>query len=221
MKKNIKYTWDHYDVDKLASDSIDALSLSMIPSNSYVLELGCATGFHTKYLKSKKKCTVIGNEIDKLASKEARKYAKKVIVGSLNTNEVWKKIKELGPYDVVFASSIIEHLDNPWDILRKIHTVLKPKGKLILTVPNIAFWRARLRLFLGIWEYEEYGIFDKTHTKFFTVFSMRKALKDAGFTVLDEKYDPAGGAKWFTPILRFFPNAYAHQIAFLASKMSK
>lgn len=218
MKKKIKYSWASYNLDKLPKDSIDRLSLGMVPPNTTVLELGCATGYMTKYLKEKKHCSVVGVEKNRYAAAKARKYAWRVIAGDLNSQKIWRTVRENGPYDVVFASSVVEHLEDPWDILSRIFRVLKPGGKLILTVPNIAFWRARIRLLLGTWEYEEYGIFDRTHTKFFTVYSMRMALKSAGFTVLEERYDPAGGAKWFTPILRLFPNAYAHQVAFLAEK---
>lgn len=216
--KQIKYDWKAYNIDALADDNIDKLSISMIPSKSYVLELGCATGFHTKYLKHKKHCVIVGEELDPLAAKKAKKYTKVMIVGDLNTPEIWKRIGKHKPYDVVFASSVVEHLADPWRTLDRIYDVLRPEGELVLTIPNIAFWRSRLRLLLGKWEYEDYGIFDRTHTKFFTVFSMRNALKDAGFQVIEEKYDPAGGAKWFTPLLRLFPNAYAHQVAFLAKK---
>lgn len=190
----------------------------MIPQSSKVLELGCATGFHSRYLTEQKGCQVIGIDIDPQAVKKASKWLTRAFTGDLNKQKTWSELKKHGPYQVIVASNVVEHLFDPWLTLEHCHGLLSPKGKLVISIPNIAFWRARLKLLRGIWQYEEYGIFDKTHTKFFTLFSMRTALEQAGFEVLQEGYDPAGGAKWLTPLLKMFPNAYAHQIAFLAQR---
>lgn len=215
----IKYDWGgEYDVDALADDNIDKLSTSLIPNTSRVLELGCSTGYLTQHLVQDKNCQVVGVELNPVAAKKAQKYASEVIVGNLENAAIWAKIKKSGKFDVVFASAIIEHLTDPWLALRRVYNILPPGGLFVLTFPNIAWWRCRLSLLLGRWKYEDYGIFDRTHNKFFTLFSMRQALSHAEFKILKEKYDPAGGAKFLTPILKLFPNAYAHQIAISAQK---
>lgn len=219
IRKYGKYDWDNFDFDALAKDHIDRLTLDMIHPSAKVLELGCATGYHSRYLKEEKNCTVIGVDAEKAVSAKAKPHLQHLIIADLNQNETWKKISQYGPYDVVLASNLIEHLIDPWSALSKMRVVLKPSGYAVVVVPNIAFWRSRLKLLRGIWQYEEYGTFDKTHIKFFTLFSFRQALIDARLQPVEEGFDPAGGAKWFTPLLKFFPNAYANQIAIKAVKM--
>lgn len=41
-------------------------------------------------------------------------------------------------YDVIVCQEIIEHLNNPWQLIESAHTLLKPNGHLVLTTPNIA-----------------------------------------------------------------------------------
>jgi 2-polyprenyl-3-methyl-5-hydroxy-6-metoxy-1,4-benzoquinol methylase len=219
MARRFKYDLPKFEYDSLALDNIDRLTMDLLPEKKKVLELGCATGYHTQFLKEEKGCTVVGVDLSPVAIKHARKFAKKAFAGDLDQDAVWKKIAAAGPYDVCLASNVLEHLLDPWTVLKRINSVLKPNGQLVAVVPNIGWWRARWKLLQGEWNYEEYGMWDKTHTKFFTLPSFRQALNDASFTVRQEAYDPAGGAKWFTPILRrFFPNAYAYQAAFSASK---
>lgn len=215
-----KYDRKKFDYDALEPDNIDRLTMDLIPPRSRVLELGCSTGFHSRYLEKKKRCTVVGVDSDPTVLSKAEKNMSSILIASLDDEKTWKKIQRLGPFDVVLASNVIEHLIDPWKTLDCIQELLQPGGLAVIAVPNIAFWRARLRLLRGVWKYEDYGIFDRTHIKFFTVDSFRQALIDAKLIPTEEGYDPAGGAKWFTPLLKFFPNAYAHQVVIRAVKKS-
>lgn len=51
-------------------------------------------------------------------------------------------------FDVVVCSEVIEHLENPWHALKEFHHVLKPKGILVISTPNISFWFSRLYFLL-------------------------------------------------------------------------
>jgi SAM-dependent methyltransferase len=50
-------------------------------------------------------------------------------------------------FDAFFCTEGIEHLENHFSFLREIHRILKPRGFLILTTPNIAALRSRVRFF--------------------------------------------------------------------------
>lgn len=57
-------------------------------------------------------------------------------------------------FDVVTCIEVVEHLENPRDLMREIHRVLKTKGNLILSTPNNLSLRARLSfLFRGYSSY--------------------------------------------------------------------
>ena len=53
-------------------------------------------------------------------------------------------------FDTVACVDGIEHLQNPFHVVREFHRVLKPNGSLVLSTPNISAWRSRARyLFTG------------------------------------------------------------------------
>ena len=53
-------------------------------------------------------------------------------------------------FDIIISVETLEHLENPWNFIRETHRILKPKGKLIITTPNVESWISRL-FFLFFW----------------------------------------------------------------------
>lgn len=92
-----------------------------------------------------------------------------------------------GPYDVVVAADVLEHLRAPERLLDQIRSVLAPRGTLIASVPNIGHWYSRGRIALGLFDYDQRGILDNTHVRFFTQRSFRRRLERSGFTVLRQE----------------------------------
>ncbi len=62
---------------------------------------------------------------------------------------------------------------------------LKEKGKIIISVPNIANWIIRLGLLFGKFDYMERGILDRTHLRFFTMRSLKQLMKEVSCEILD------------------------------------
>jgi len=216
----MKYDYGkEFDPNQLAPTNIDRLSVSLVPEKSKLLELGCATGFMSKYFTQMKQCRVFGVEIDPEMAKLAAKSCENVLIADLDEPQTWSKIQVVSPFDVAFASAIIEHLKNPWAALQSIKEVLKPHGILIITTSNIAHWRMRLNLLLGRWQYQDYGILDNTHLRFFTYNTFQQAVEQAGFAVEHIGIDSAGGIKYFNWLARHFPNLYAHQMVIRARKL--
>lgn len=209
--KKIKYRYrGKFDPDKLLRTNIDYLSTSLVKPKTKILELGAATGFMSQYFRQHLGCQVIGVDINP--------QAKPDIVGDLNSPATWKKIRARALFDLVFASSVLEHLPRPEQTLQLIKAVLKPKGELIVTLPNVAHWRARLKMLRGKFEYEDYGLLDRTHLRFFTYFTAQKLIAGAGFTIKKILIDPAGGMKYFDWLVKHWPNLYCHQICIYAQK---
>jgi 2-polyprenyl-3-methyl-5-hydroxy-6-metoxy-1,4-benzoquinol methylase len=209
--KKIKYYHrGRFDPEKLSRNNIDRLSTGLIPPGAKILELGCATGFMSRYFKTKLGCRVIGVDINPAVKPD--------ICGDLNLDSTWKKIKASGLFEVVLASALLEHLPQPETTLQLIKSVLKPKGILIVTLPNIAHWRQRGQLFCGRFEYEDYGLLDRTHLRFFNYWTAQQLITDAGFKIKTVKIDPAGGLKYFNWLIKRWPNLYAYQICIEAEK---
>lgn len=209
--RKIKYRYQgKFDPDKLLKTDIDYLSTSLVKPKLKILELGSATGFMSQYFRKHLGCTVVGVDINP--------EAKPDIIGDLSSSSTWKKIRTQAPYDLVFASSVLEHLPRPEATLQLIKVSLKPKGELIVTTSNFAHWRMRFNMLRGKFDYEDYGPLDRTHLRFFTYFTFQKLIKDAGFKINQVLIDPAGGAKYFNWLVKYFPNLYAHQICIYAIK---
>ena len=64
--------------------------------------------------------------------------------------------------------------------------VLKTNGLIVLSVPNVANVTVRLRLLFGNFNYQERGILDKSHLRWFTRKTARKLLTDHGFEIVEE-----------------------------------
>jgi 2-polyprenyl-3-methyl-5-hydroxy-6-metoxy-1,4-benzoquinol methylase len=89
----------------------------------------------------------------------------------------------LGPFDVVLTADLLEHLREPRRLLEQISAVLAPHGILIASVPNFSHWYARIRTALGLFDYDQRGVLDRGHLRFFTRRSFTRMLRDAGLSV--------------------------------------
>lgn len=87
-------------------------------------------------------------------------------------------------FDVVHASHLIEHLTEPESFLRELHRLLKPKGRAIITTPNVAGLQARL--FGGRWRS---AIAD--HMYLFSHATLTDLMKKSGFEI--ERWKSWGG----------------------------
>ncbi|MFF8290247.1 methyltransferase domain-containing protein [Streptomyces sp. NPDC016309] len=87
-------------------------------------------------------------------------------------------------YDYVVAGDVIEHLSRPERLLAELRGALRPDGHVLLSVPNFGHWYSRLRVALGIFDYDRRGILDETHLRFFSRASLRRTVRAAGYDVL-------------------------------------
>ncbi|MFH2122627.1 MAG: class I SAM-dependent methyltransferase [Pseudomonadota bacterium] len=188
----IKYHQDHIDFASLHQNNIDRIQLEMIPAKSHVLEIGCATGYMTEYLARHKQCHVLGVEPVEEQAELARKRGQEVITGLIDSQETQEQLfaytNEHGLFEIVFMSQVIEHIADPAATLHALKRLLAPDGYLVISTCSIVHWKSRLQILLGRWEYEDYGIFDRTHLRFFTIKSFRQLLEQSGYTVVDFGY---------------------------------
>ncbi len=145
-----------------------------------ILELGCASGYMTKIIKKLGQVDVV--DVDKKMLQKASHSSRKSYLGSLDDQKFLKTLT--GKYDVIVAADVFEHLQNPEQCVQFLKSHLADDGHLIFSLPNIACWKIRKELFLnGFFEYQEIGILDKTHLKFFTYNSIQKWLKQQGYII--------------------------------------
>lgn len=158
-----------------------------------IMDMGCASGrMGEKLLDVGKAKEVFGVEIFESAAEEASRIYQKVFVGDIEAMDL--DFKEA--FDYVICGDILEHLKDPYQVVRRIYRWLKPGGCLLVCVPNVRSHRVvRDLVFKGKWEYVDAGIMDKTHMRFFTRSSCRAMIAEAGFKVYHEQMIISGPKK--------------------------
>ncbi|WP_250125056.1 class I SAM-dependent methyltransferase [Chroococcidiopsis sp. CCMEE 29] len=146
--------------------------LRLVGENKRVIDFGCATGYFSQLL-TKKGCRVTGVEFNPDAAKFAEQYCEQVIVADLDLVSL-AEILPSHTFDVAIFGDILEHLRDPWKILKETQQLLKSEGYVVASLPNIAHGAIRLALLQGRFEYTALGILDNTHLRFFT----RKTVED-------------------------------------------
>ena len=159
-----------------SSHSVMLRWLAQVPPGR-VLDLGCSGGLLSERARALGH-RVLGVDIQELP--EARERLDGFIQANLDQG-LPREVLEEGPFDVVLAGDLLEHVRDPGLVLAHARGILAPGGKLILSVPNFGHWYVRGRAVLGIFDYDERGLLDRTHVHFFTRRSLDRELRQAGF----------------------------------------
>lgn len=144
-----------------------------------ILEIGASSGYMTKIFSENNNVDVV--EIDKLASEKAALFAKEVYIGSIEDEKIKNKL--IKKYDYIICADVLEHLVNPDVVLRFLKTKLKKGGVVLISIPNIACWNMRLDLLRGRFDYQESGLLDKTHLRFYTYNIFLKLVENCGYKI--------------------------------------
>lgn len=154
-------------------------------TNKIILDVGCATGVNGKYLLDKgiaKK--IYGIEINAPMAAQAQKKYDKVFIGSLDNDTIFDELNHLQP-DVIICGDVLEHLNDPWDVLKKFSALLNTNGIIIISLPNVQHIDVFIHLyFRNTWPVNTRGIFDKTHKRFFTLSDVKCLVDSAGLKIL-------------------------------------
>jgi 2-polyprenyl-3-methyl-5-hydroxy-6-metoxy-1,4-benzoquinol methylase len=133
-----------------------------------VLEVGCGTGALLEELHRRGSKTLCGIEVrpDVAELARARDCVEEVVVGDVESEAIDFEHEN---FDLVVASHVLEHLVNPWNAVSRLAGWIRPGGQLVGAVPNVRHMKVVLPLLAkGRWRYEESGILDWTHLRFFT-----------------------------------------------------
>jgi len=154
-----------------------------------VLDVGCGAGCLGESLKQRQCVEVVGIEVDEQAATKARDRLDRVLTGDM---EALKLDFPVASFDCIVCGDILEHLKDPATVLEHLHPLLSENGLLVLSVPNVRHLEILANLGDGNWTYEQAGILDRGHLRFFTRREMEKLLFRAGFEIvtLREVRDP-------------------------------
>jgi 2-polyprenyl-3-methyl-5-hydroxy-6-metoxy-1,4-benzoquinol methylase len=165
----------------------------MVPRCKRLLDVGCGTGATSALLKHHGVCDEAhGIEFFTDAAKVAESRLDSVLQGDIISLEL--------PYadayfDVILCLDVLEHTADPWSVLKKLRRVLHPDGVLVASIPNIAFAPVLLKILFDRFEYEESGVLDRTHLRFFTLHTIRNMFESCGYEIHLVERNRASGWK--------------------------
>jgi trans-aconitate methyltransferase len=144
-------------------------------SDRLILDVGCGAGDTGRLIKSRYPDTQV---VGITCSQKEYEIAKQVLNQCIYANVEVDLFSELEPesFDVICFCHVLEHLLDPVAVIKKFLPYLKLGGNVIITLPNIANWRSRIKLVLGQFEYTDSGLMDRTHLRFYTFHTAPKYL---------------------------------------------
>jgi SAM-dependent methyltransferase len=173
--------------------------LALIPNSlKRIVEVGCSGGaLAREYKKANPGCEYIGIEIDEDYAAAARRHCDQVLVGNIETisDDVLAK---LVPADCWIFGDDLEHLRDPWGVLARIRPYMEKSDCVLACIPNMQHWSVQASLMAGAVFYQDSGLFDRTHIRWFTRTTIVDMFGKAGFAIergVPRIFDNSSGAK--------------------------
>jgi len=156
--------------------AIAAHAQRLLPAGGSMLDVGCASGGLLALLRPRA-AHLAGLELSRTAARAAAQVADHVVCGALEDPAL---PFEPDSFDLVVLADVLEHLADPAAGLARAAGWCRPGAAVLVSVPNVAHWHARMTLLRGRWPQADSGTFDAGHLRWFTRASLRALLDGAG-----------------------------------------
>lgn len=156
------------------------------PQCRRVLEVGCGSGALGRLLRTRGH-HVTGIELLPEMAERARCRLDHIVTADVERDGF---PFPLASFDALVFADVLEHLVDPWRVLREAVEVLADDGVVVASIPNVQNLDVLRRLLRGRWDYRERGILDFGHLRFFTLHGIGALFAQAGLTVVhvDHRY---------------------------------
>lgn len=158
--------------------------MSLIPDDArHVVEIGCMLGAMAQAFRAGHPDTeYVGVDIDPNYARAAAQHCTRALSGDIERLDA-ATFDTLFPSDCWIFGDCLEHLRDPWALLRRIRERIAPQGCLLACIPNAQHWSVQWRLATGQFRYEDSGLMDRTHIRWFTRITMLEMFDSTGWKV--------------------------------------
>lgn len=148
-----------------------------------ILDVGCNDGSFGASLRERyANADIWGVEPNEEQARYAKDRLDRVIVDYFDPTS--SQCAKEGGFDLITFNHVIEHIYDPWAMLRQTRRLVSPTGSVAAVIPNIRYAPFLARVAVkGEWEYVDSGILDRTHIRFFTRGSIERLFSGAGFEI--------------------------------------
>ena len=161
-----------------------------------VLDIGCSEGKSAAYFRNIGVKVIWGVEMSASAAEQAKQQMDYVYMGTIESFFESEHVENR--FDLIILGDVLEHLINPWLVLKQLTGLLSKNGQILISLPNIRNMGVLVPLLIkGEWRYEMSGILDNTHLRFFTYKSAVRMIHDAGLFVAKVSSNRFGGKSGF------------------------
>lgn len=170
---------------------------------SRLLDVGCGSGATTAAIKEVRGVTWAGGiEYVAEVASQAQTRFDRVWSGDAAAVPLEAEIPT-GSLDLVLCLDVLEHLPDPWALVRRLSPLLAARGRLIVSVPNIRHWKFVWRLLArGDFIYRDAGLLDRTHLRFFVRSTAIELATCGGLSLVGA----VSAQTWPFPDPRWFPS---------------
>lgn len=160
-----------------------------------VLDVGC--GFATTSARIQK----LGNEVTGIESSAEAEAVATARISRFLRADLQQADLAAEQFDALIFADVLEHVAWPAGVLKRYLRWLAPGGSVFVSLPNVGLWSVRLAHLLGRWDYEDTGVLDRTHLRFFTRRSARWLIEQADLEIVKTTYNP-GLVRPFVPLAK-------------------
>lgn len=163
----------------------ESLLKSVQAAPARVLEFGCASGAFGARLKQRFPAAhVTGIEAGRGAASHAATRLDRVINARIEDVDLVAEGFTPQSLDLLVAGDVLEHLFNPWALLKRTRPFLSGEGRLVASIPNARNLQVSGELLInGRFTYDERGLLDITHLRFFTFEEIRVMFEQTGYAL--------------------------------------
>ncbi len=167
------------------SDDIGPINLDLLEriplTVRALLDVGCGDGALIGEFRRRNPAThTVGIERDPALAAMAAEQMAEVHVVDLEADPCPYGAQT---FDCIIYNDILEHLAQPWEVIRRQIESLTPDGCIVLCVPNLEHWSFTEKLLRGTWDYEGNGLLDRDHLRWFRRQTLYQGLAQLGLDV--------------------------------------